>query len=320
MTSYVTRLILIVLFIFFNRSIASAKVEIFLNHPGTKGSLYQISSQFFAEKVSSMSRNEIKITVMNNSQLGSDESAIGSGQLQLSGSYLGRIANEFEIFTLPYLINNRDQMRRIDRKIIRPYLSEIARRKGIIILGVWEYGFMQITSRKRPVNKPSDLKGVKLSTFGFEYHIRAFEYLGASPVPIMFADLFPAIERGIVDATEMPLSVIKDLKMYQVQKYLSITNHAYFPAFLIINAKRYSSFSPEVQKLLLNAANDTQNYTYVMAQKLEHQDISYLKEKGMVINHTNNKEMSYRVKGVYDEFARKVEGGSALISKFINLE
>jgi TRAP-type C4-dicarboxylate transport system substrate-binding protein len=301
-------------------STSLAQTRLVLYHTGYPGSLYEIAGEYFSQEVRRVSRGRIQVKLSRGFSSGSAERLIRQGGLLLSGSFLDTMVPEFEVFSLPYLIKNREHMQRIDKEIIKPYLSEKAKSRGLILLGVWEYGFLQIANRRGPIRDYYDFKGLKLSTYNNNWHVKTFEYLRALPVSMPMPELYPAMKMGVIDGAELTLTLIDKMGLYEVNPYLSITNHAYFPAFLIMDQGRHRSLNRGDQEILNRAAENTQRYIFDVAREKDEKARRDLERKGVRINEVNSNEISYRVKGVYDEFARNIRGGSGLISKILKLK
>src|SRR5258706_4403066 len=107
-----------------------------------------------------------------------------------------------------------------------------------------EHGFRHMTNRKRPVNTPEDLRGLKMRTMENPIHIEAYRQFGILPTPMAFTEVFTALQQGTVDGQENPLSVITSAKLDQVQKYLSLTGHVYSPALILMSKAQWDRLSP----------------------------------------------------------------------------
>ena len=117
-------------------------------------------------------------------------------------------------------------MKRIEQAVFWPKLAPEAEKKGLKVIAVWENGFRQITNNKRPIKVPADLAGIKLRVPGGKWRVKMFQAYGANPSPMKFSELFTALQTGVMDGEENPLTQIYTSKFQEVQKYLSMTDHS----------------------------------------------------------------------------------------------
>src|SRR5262249_43311874 len=121
--------------------------------------------------------------------------------------------------------------------------------KGLVGLVYWENGFRNLTNSKHPVNKLEDLNGIKLRVMQNNVFLDSFKTLGTNAVPLAFSELFTALETGTVDGQENPFNTILSSKFYEVQKYLTITNHVYSPWIVLASKKWWDQLSKAEQKV-----------------------------------------------------------------------
>ena len=152
--------------------------------------------------------------------------------------------------------------------------------KGLAFL---ENGWREVTNNRHPVRSAEDIKGLKIRTTPNPYHIQAFQLLGANPVPLAYAELYSALETGAVDAQEHPLPILWAGKFYEVQKYLTLTNHAYSPLFLAMNKPKFDSLPAEYQTILVESAREAANYQRDLNAKQVAEIIAGVKEAGVEV-------------------------------------
>jgi tripartite ATP-independent transporter DctP family solute receptor len=126
--------------------------------------------------------------------------------------------------------------------------------KGIEVLAWWENGFRNITNNKHPIVKPADLAGIKIRVTPDKVRLATFERLGAQPAPLAFGELYSALQQGVFDAQENPLSIIDASSFYEVQKYVSMTGHIWGAACLTVSSMTWAQVSPEDQAIVKEAA------------------------------------------------------------------
>jgi tripartite ATP-independent transporter DctP family solute receptor len=302
---------------------ALAQTEIKFGHVGAPGSLFAQSAELFAAKANAALGNKAKVVVYGSSQLGGDgellkKLKLGTVDLALPSTVMTSVAPEFGVFEMPYLVQSRDHAARIAKEVIHPILGPIAQKAGYRILGVWENGYREITNNKRPIVKPADLEGVKLRVPGGVWRVKMFKAYGASPSPMELKEVFVALQTGVMDGQENPLTQIYSQKFQEVQKYLSLTGHVYTPAYLTAGAS-WSRLPADVQKILTDTAVAVEPDILKLAAKLDGELIGKMKTSGIKVNEADKPAFVAASKGIYDEFAKEVPMGKQLIDKSLAL-
>lgn len=248
------------------------------------------AAKVFADEVAKRSGNKMRVRAIGAAALGPDtqmqQALIGGAQEMMVGSTatLVGITKEMALWDTPFLFNNVKEADAIlDGPIGRKVMDKLEE-KGLVGLVYWENGFRNLTNSKRPIAKMEDLGGVKLRVMQNNVYLDSFKLLGANAVPLPFSELFSALETNTVDGQENPYNTILSSKFYEVQKYLSITNHVYSPWIVLVSKKWWDGLSKDEQKVLRDAA--------VVARDFERKDtrdeaakaLADLKAKGMQIN------------------------------------
>ena len=194
----------------------------------------------------------------------------------------------------------------------------VAEKAGYHILGVWENGFRQITNNKRPIVKPADLQGLKLRVPRGVWRVKMFQAYGANPSPMSLKDVFVALQTGVVDGEENPLTQIYSQKFQEVQTYLSMTGHVYTPAYLTAGAS-FARLPPDVQKILAETAKEVEPDVLKLAAALDGELIDKMKKSGIKVNEVDKAAFVAASKDIYDEFSKEVPAGKKLIGKCLRL-
>src|SRR5699024_2973432 len=126
--------------------------------------------------------------------------------------------------------------------------------KGLKVLAYWENGCRDVTNSRQTVKTPGDLKGLKIRHNNSPMNIAAFKVFRADPIPMTFAEAYTGLETRTIDVQEHPINVVWSAKFYEVQKYLSLTHHAYSPLLVVINKAKFDGLSPEFQQVLISSA------------------------------------------------------------------
>lgn len=304
-------------------STASAQTEIKFGHVGAPGSLFAQSAELFAKAANAKLGNKAKVVVYGSSQLGSDSELLkklklGTADLALPSTVMTSVAPEFGVFEMPYLVQDRAHAAKIADGVIRPTLGPIIEKQGYKIIGVWENGYRHITNNKRPIVKPADLQGVKLRTPSGVWRVKMFQAYGAQPSPMELKEVFVALQTGVMDGQENPLTQIYSQKFQEVQKYLSMTGHVYTPAYVTAGAS-WSKLPADVQKILADTAKEVEPQVLALAEKLDKDLVDKMKTSGIQVNEADKKSFVDASKGIYTEFSGQVKGGQALIDKALSL-
>ena len=182
---------------------------------------------------------------------------VRTGQLDVIpiGSDAVQLDSKWAVFDIPFLFADRDAVARVlDGDIGRQLDESFQKSAGLKVLGFGEIGFRNISNNVRPVKVPEDLKGLKLRTPGSKTRILSFEMLGASPIKMNIGEVYLALQQGVVDGQENPLSNIRKWSWYEVQKYISMSRHVYTPITFVMNLDRYRSLSDEQRAAVDRAA------------------------------------------------------------------
>jgi tripartite ATP-independent transporter DctP family solute receptor len=221
---------------------------------------------------------------------------------------------------MPYLVKNRDHMKKIEAEVVWPTLAPAAEAQGYEVLAVWENGFRHITNNVRPIVTPEDLNGIKLRTPSGEWRVKMFQAYGANPTPMSFSEVFTALQTGVVDGQENPFTQIYSAKFHEVQDYLSLTGHVYTPAYLLAGKNRYESLPEDVRQILEETAKETQAFVYETAERLETELLEKIKaESDIEVNEADKDAFIAASDAIYEEFGSQVEGGKAMIDTAISL-
>jgi len=301
----------------------AADVTMKFGHVGAPGSLFEATANNFAACVGDKSGGKIEVQTFGSSQLGKDKELLqklklGQVDFALPSSVMSSVSDVFGVFEMPYIIQDRDHMRRVQGAMMDKFQGA-ANDNGYHIVGLAENGFRHITNNTRPINKPEDLQGIKLRTPNGAWRVKMFQQYGANPTPMSFSDVFTALQTGVIDGQENPYAQIASAKFQEVQKYLSITGHVYTPAYVLSSAKTFGKQSPEVQAMLTECGNDTQTFTYEKAAQLETELLAVIKDAGVEVNEADKAAFIEASKPIYEGFAAEVEGGQDLIDTVMGL-
>ena len=248
-----------------------------------------------AQEVEKGTNGRIIIKNFFSGSLGGERESIESVQLgtqELTGTSTGPIPNfvpAVKILDIPFLFRDKAHARAVlDGPIGQALLKEFDS-KGFKALAWSENGVRHMTNNKRPINLPDDLKGLKMRTMENPVHVAAYKGFGIITTPMAFPEVFTALQQGVVDGQENPLSVIMAAKFEQVQKFMTLTAHVYSPALLLMNKAAFDKLSPADQKVFLDAAKLAAAATRARVDKDDASGVADLRAKGMNIIETFDK-------------------------------
>jgi TRAP-type transport system periplasmic protein len=303
---------------------AFAQIEIKLGHVGEPGSLFQKSADEFARRANARLGSKGKVVTYGSSQLGGDNEMIqklklGTLDMAVPSTVMSSQVDLFGIFEMPYIVKDRAHMARIEKEIFWSKLEPEAEKKGLKVLAVWENGFRQITNSKRPIKAPGDLQGIKLRVPEGKWRVKMFQAYGANPSPMKFSEVFTALQTGVMDGEENPLTQIYSAKFQEVQKHLSMSGHVYTPAYLTVGTRKWESLPADVRKILEDTAKETQAFVYQTAEKDDVDLLNKLKQAGMQVNDVDKDAFVVASKPIYEEFGKEVPGAKELIDRAVAL-
>lgn len=303
---------------------AAEPIELKFGHDGAPGSLFAASSEEFARRANARLGNRARVVVFGSSQLGDDTEVlqkvkIGTVDFAIPSTVMSSVVPAYGLFEMPYLVKNRQHMQRIEKEVVWPTLAPLAEAQGYKVLAVWENGFRQITNSKRPIVTPDDLKGLKLRVPKGKWRVKMFQAYGASPSAMGLSEVFVALQTGVMDGQENPFPQIYAMKFQEVQKYLSLTDHVYTPAYVVTSTKKWPTLPADVREILEQTARETQAYVYETATRMDTELLAKLKAAGMQVNQANREAFVKASAPIYEEFAREVPGGKAMVDKALGL-
>ena len=221
-----------------------------------------------------------------------------------SSSPLVGIVKELGVFDLPFLFANEKEADAVLDGPAGAYFNKKLEEAGLVNLAYWENGFRNLTNSKRAVTKVEDFEGVKLRVMQNNIFLDTFKTLGTNAVPMPFPEIFTALETKTIDGQENPFVTIETSKFNEVQKYLSITRHAYTPFLILYSKKLWDQLNPQEQAVLREAAMEGQKVQRAANRSLNEKSLASLKTKGMAVNEVSaaeQKRMFEKVKPVYDK-------------------
>ncbi|MFZ1107241.1 MAG: TRAP transporter substrate-binding protein [Rhodomicrobium sp.] len=240
----------------------------------------------FKELAEKYTDGKVKVEVYPNSQLYKDKEeveALQLGAVQMLAPSLSKFgplgAKEFEAFDLPYIFPDYAALRRVtDGPIGRDMLKKLES-KGILGLAFWDNGFKVISANK-PIRTPDDMLGLKMRIQSSKVLEAEMKALGAVPQMLAFAEVYQALQTGVVDGTENPPSNMYTQKMHEVQKYATLTNHGYLGYAVIVNKAFWEGLPAGIRASLEKAVAEATQYANNISQKENEDSLEAMKKSG----------------------------------------
>ncbi len=248
------------------------------------------AAKVFADEVAKRSGGKMKVRAIGAAALGPDnqmqQALIGGAQEMMVGSTatLVGISKEMAIWDTPFLISNTKEADALLDGPIGDKVRAKLQDKGLVGLAYWENGFRNLTNSKRAITKMEDMNGIKLRVMQNNVFLSSFQTLGANAIPMAFSELFSALETKTVDGQENPFNTILSSKFYEVQKYMTVTNHVYSPWIVTVSKKYWDGLSKDEQKVLSDAAQVSRDFERKDTRDEAYNAMANLKAKGMEIN------------------------------------
>jgi tripartite ATP-independent transporter DctP family solute receptor len=244
----------------------------------------------FSEIVAAKSGGKLTVKEFPSSTLGNElqqQSALQGGVQEMSApatTSLAGIVKEFGLVDFPFAVTTFEQADALlDGPFGQALLAKLPE-KGLVSLGYWDLGFRNITNSKRPIARIEDLNGMKIRVIPNPVFLETFKAFKTNPVPMPFAELYGALESKAVDGQENPYAVILSNKFFEVQKYVSATNHVYAANILLVSKRFWDKLSPAEQKIMRDAATEARAYQRQVSRAAAQRAVGDLKAKGMQYN------------------------------------
>ena len=245
-----------------------------------------LAAEFFKKRAEELTQGKVKVEVYPNSQLYKDKEemeALQLGAVQMLAPSLAKFGplgvKEFEVFDLPFIFNDYDDLHKVTKGPAGKALLDKLAPKGILGLAYWENGFKSFSANS-PIKTPADLKGKKLRIQNSKVLEEQMRTIKAIPQMLAFSEVYQALQTGVVDGTENPISNFYTQKMHEVQKYMTITDHGYLGYAVIVNKKFWEGLPADIRTQLETALVEATDYANTIAMDMNKKDLESVKASG----------------------------------------
>lgn len=243
-----------------------------------------------AKVISEKSNGQLEIDIYTDSQLGTEEQiteAVIFGSIDIIITSANQLSNMFtpmSIFDMPFTFKDVNHVYRFGKSdIAKQMFADLEDEFKVKVLGVAPYGIRQIISTKNPIKSPADLNGVKFRVPEMKMWIEVINTMGANPTPIPYVEAYMALQQGVVDALDNPLSGMKSMKFYEVGKYISKTSHAAVLSFFLMNQNKYTTLDEKEQKILAEGFDEGAKVVVDILNKEDQELGAFFKQQGLEI-------------------------------------
>lgn len=303
-------------------SMSASAITLKLAHAAPESDLQHELSRYFKQQVAARSGGNIRVIIFPQGQLGNDKQMIDatrSGIVDISmvgiNNWSGLLP-EAAAFELPYIFPDRDSAYAALDGLPGQRILKNMRKFGAEGLGYPENGFRNMTNNKRSIRQPADVKGLRMRVNNAKALNDMFYMLEANPQQIPVAELYTALETGVVDAQDHPVGVTLSFKFHEVQKYLTISQHAYSPLVLAMNRKKFNQLTAEQQQIIRQVAKEAIDRQRQMSVQQEERMISEIENAGVKVNRDiDSRAFQEKVQPVWQSFIG--ENGDQIIREIL---
>ncbi|MHA3976469.1 TRAP transporter substrate-binding protein [Halovulum sp. GXIMD14794] len=276
--------------------------------PGNEESIAYLSVERFDEVLTELAGGAIELKLFPNSALGDQESSLESMQTGLLDmatieTPITSVEPVLGATALPYIFSGREHVKAAMEGEAGQMIEDMLAAKGLRVVAFLEGGFRQITNNVRPIATPADLDGVKMRTPGSALRIKIFNHYGANASPLPFSELYSALQTGVFDGQENPVIWAKSQRFYEVQDYLSITNHLYTVTYLLISEDKFQALTEEQQRAVMEAGEAAEAYSVELGIAADTEITEFLAEQGMKVNEADIPAFTEASAQIWEEWA-----------------
>lgn len=302
----------------FSATAGLAQTTLRFAHPVPETDPQHTMAVFFAEELSKRTNGEITVQIFPSGQLGNDQQMIDgvrSGIIDISLVGLNNLTGltpEAGAVELPFMFPDRAAAYEALDGAPGQMIASQFETNGMKSLGFPENGYRNMTNNSGPIREPADVEGLQMRVNNSKALNDMFLALGAAPQQLPVAELYTALETGVVDSQDHPTAITLSFKFYEVQDYLSLTQHAYSALAFFMNLNKFNGLTPEQQTIVMETAAEAVAMQRELSTTKEEERIAELEAAGMEVNRdVDATAFQEATRSVWDNFI--AENGDALI-------
>ncbi|CAG35918.1 TRAP transporter substrate-binding protein [Desulfotalea psychrophila] len=298
-------------------AVSAKTIKIRFGHDQIETSPHHKAALYLKKLIEEGSNGDIEVTVYPNQLLGSGiqmVEMVQAGAIEMIAvptSKIQVISPIFQILDLPFLFPSKEELYNEIYGDFGKALFATLKNNNVVGLTYWGMGFKQLTGNF-PIHQPSDYKGKKIRVMPSPVIREQFKALGASPVPVDFHELYNALQQGVVDGQENPLVGIATMKLYEVQKYMTLSNHAFLAYGMVINKNLMDRLTADQQKLIKDSAKKSASYQLDLLEKRDQDFLDTIKAGGVEVSELSSEQSAQfqnAMTPVYTWFTKNVKNG-----------
>ncbi|MBN8242215.1 TRAP transporter substrate-binding protein DctP [Nitratireductor aquimarinus] len=269
---------------------AVSAAEIKFSYPVAQDSTMGQTVTKFAELVEEKTDGAVTVRQFPQAQIGNEIQSISSAQGGIvemavtTTAGLAAMVPEFNVFQLPFMFGSYEQLDKVSRSPVSQKILDKMEPNNLVGLCFWDYGFRNITNNKRPVTSLDDVQGLRIRTIQNKVYIDALSAMGMNPTPLPFPETFTALETGAIDGNEIANDVTRSTSFYEVQDYLTETQHFTTISVVYASKKFWDGLDASQQDAVRAACAESSDYNREIINASSGETLEFLKEKGMQID------------------------------------
>ena len=267
---------------------AAPEYVIKLSHEVPENSLQDLFAKHFKKIVEEKTHGDVQIKIFISNQLGDPRSVLEGVQMGniglavINAGSVATVLKDLAIFNIPVLLPaEMDKVKTIFAGKALPAIAKNAEKTGLKYLCAFAGPYLQLTSSNRKIASPEDLKGFKIGVNSY-FNLHAYRALGANPMILPFSDLYPCLQRNIVDGQENSYDIIYDMHFYEVQKYFTASNHVRSVDFMWMSAGIFNKLPKEYREIVVEAGKTAQDQIFDLVPEIKNKMRNKLLKKGMI--------------------------------------
>lgn len=291
---------------------AQAQTVLKFGHTNPEAHEFGHGARVFKKELEAATDGRYRIEIFPNSQLGGEREMVESvqlGTLDLVLSTTGPLANfvpDVGVTDIPFIFRDAGHARQVFDGPIGQDLLEKFRKRGLTALAWSDQGFRHLSNQKHPVRTPEDMKGLKIRTMENPVHIQAFKTLGVLASPLSWPEVVPALQQGVVDGAEIPVTAMQSLKWWQFQRNVTLTGHVFSSTLIIVSPRTFDALSPADQEAFRQAARKASEAQRAYVDERQAAALAQLKAEGMdVVETIDTAAFQKALEPAYASFAKK---------------
>lgn len=275
------------------------------------------AAQKFAELVAEKTNGRVKVQVFPNGTLYSDDEEIDAlvrNDVQMvarSFSKMTELVPEWQMFDIPFLFENYDDVETVFTGDVGNTLLGMLNEDGIKGLSLWSNGFKQMTSNKQPLRKPEDFNGQRFRIMPSMIIEEQFRLLGAEPIVVPFNQVYHALEKNQFEGQENTISNIYSKRLYQLQRYMTISNHGYLGYAVLVNGEFWMKLPKDIRLQVAEAMQETTHWILKESERMNEQQLAEIQENSDIevyyLTDEERKLWKQHLQPLYEKFRREAD-------------